>query len=159
VSAVAQTPVWHDVTNSDHVNVDLRFADGTQASFLHSDLASALKPKWFLLGTEGGIVGSWRHEAIQSRDTMDALVEDRLFPADAPARLSVHRPNGEGGVSEELLALPRRVRNGFYRNLADHLLEGEPIAVRPEEARRNIAVMEAAAHSVAQGGRQVRVDA
>ena len=159
VSAVAQTLVWQDVTNSDHVNVDLRFADGAQASFLHSDIATALKPKWYLLGTGGAIVGDWRREAIVGRGTMDELVEDRLAPADSPARLTVFRPNGEGGVNEESLALPRRLRNGFYRNLADHLLLGEPLAVPPEEARRNIAVMEAAAQSIAQSGKPVRVDA
>ena len=158
VSAVAQTLVWQDVTNSDHVNVDLRFADGTQASFLHSDIASALKPKWYLLGTGGAIVGDWRSASVVGRGTMDELVEDRLAPADSPARLTVLRPNGEGGVNEERLALPRRIRNGFYRNLADHLLMGESLAVPADEARRNIAVMEAAAHSIAQGGRPVRVN-
>jgi predicted dehydrogenase len=159
VSAVAQTLVWRDVTNADHVNVDLRFADGTEASFLHSDIAAALKPKWYLLATAGAVVGEWRAEAVVSRGTMDELVEDRLAPADAPARLTVLRPNGEGGVNEERLALPRRVRNGFYRNLADHLLQGEPLAVPPAESRRNVAVMEAAAQSIAQGGRPVKVDA
>ena len=159
VSAVAQTVVWRDVTNSDHVNVDLRFADETQASFLHSDIAAALKPKWYLLGTGGAIVGDWRRESIAGRGTMDELIEDSLAPADSPARLSIHRPNGEGGVNEEHIALPRRVRNGFYRNLADHLLLGEPLAVPPEEARRNIAVMEAAARSIAEGGKPIRVDA
>ena len=159
VSALGQDLVWHDVTNSDHVNVDLRFADGSEASFLHSDIASALKPKWYLLATAGGVVGDWRRESVLTRGTMDELVEERLAPADSPARLTVFRPNGEGGVAEEVLALPRRVRNAFYRNLADHLLLGEPLAVPPEEARRNIAVMEAATHSIAQGGRPVRVDA
>jgi scyllo-inositol 2-dehydrogenase (NADP+) len=158
VSAVAQTLVWKDVTNADHVNVDLRFADGTEATFLHSDIAAALKPKWYLLGTEGAVVGNWRTASVVSRGTMDELVEDRLAPADSPAELTVLRPNGEGGVNEERLALPRRVRNGFYRNLADHLLQGEPLAVPAVESRRNIAVMEAAAHSIAQGGRPVPVD-
>jgi predicted dehydrogenase len=157
VSAVAQTLVWHDVTNADHVNVNLRFADGTEASFLHSDIAAALKPKWYLLATAGAVVGEWRSEAVVSRGPMDELVEDRLAPADAPARLTVLRPNGEGGVNEERLALPRRVRNGFYRNLADHLLQDEPLAVPPAESRRNVAVMEAAARSIAQGGRPVKV--
>jgi hypothetical protein len=49
------------------------------------------------------------------------------------------------------------VANGFYRNLADHLLLGEPLAVPPEEAGRNVAVMEAAATSMAAGGRRVDV--
>lgn len=158
VSAVAQTLVWHDVTNSDHVNVDIRFAGGAQATFLHSDIAVALKPKWYLLATAGGVVGDWELNAVVARGPMSELVEDRLAPADSPARLTVHRPNGEGGVNSELLALPRRQRSGFYRNLGDHLLSAEPLAVTPEEARRNIAVMEAAARSVAQGGAAVKVD-
>jgi scyllo-inositol 2-dehydrogenase (NADP+) len=158
VSAVAQTLVWRDVTNADHVNVDLRFADGTEASFLHSDIAAALKPKWYLLATGGAVVGDWRRESIVSRGTMDELNEDLLAPADSPARLTVLRPNGDGGVNEERLALPRRVRNGFYRNLADHLLQGEPLAIPPAESRRNIAVMEAAARSIAADGKPVQVD-
>ena len=52
----------------------------------------------------------------------------------------------------------RRVRNGFYRNLADHLAWDEPLAVTPEEARRTVAVMEAAAHSIARGGAQIEVE-
>jgi len=158
VSAVAQTLVWQDVTNADHVNVDLRFLDGTEASFLHSDIAAALKPKWYLLATGGAVVGDWRRESVVARGTMDELIEDTLAPADSPARLTVLRPNGEGGVNEERLALPRRVRNGFYRNLADHLLWGEALAVPPAQSRRNIAVMEAAARSIAAGGAPVPVD-
>lgn len=158
VSAVAQTLVWHDVTNSDHVNVNLRFAGGAEATFLHSDIAVALKPKWYLLATAGGVVGDWETNSVLTRGVMSELVEDRLAPADSPARLTVFRPNGEGGVNAESLALPRRVRNGFYRNLADHLLLAEPLAVAPAQARRNIAVMEAAARSVALGGAPISVE-
>jgi predicted dehydrogenase len=159
VSAVAQDPVWRDVTNNDHVAVDVRFAGGRQATFIHSDVAAALKPKWYLLATRGAVVGDWRREALQARGTMGELVEEELAPADSPAILTVHRPNGEGGVSDERVALKARVRNGFYRNLADHLLAGEPLAVLPEQARRNIAVMEAAARSIAKGGATIALDA
>jgi predicted dehydrogenase len=63
----------------------------------------------------------------------------------------VYRSDGAGGSHLEEPSLPARVSNGFYRNLADHLLLGEPLAVRAEEARRNVAVMEAAVRSVAAG--------
>ena len=158
VTAVAQDPVWRDVTNNDHVVVDVRFANGGQAVFMHSDVAAALKPKWYLLATRGALVGEWRREALFARGNLGELVEDQLAPADSPALITVHRPNGEGGVSEERLALPARVANGFYRNLADHLLVGEPLAVQPSQARRNIAVMEAAARSIAAGGAVIPVD-
>jgi len=69
----------------------------------------------------------------------------------------VLRPMEGGGSHEEVLALGRRDENAFYRNLADHLSWEEPLAVPPEEARRTVAVMEAAAISIARGGAQVEV--
>jgi scyllo-inositol 2-dehydrogenase (NADP+) len=142
VSAQAHKLVWHDVTNSDQVRVDLTFSGGAQASFLQSDIAAARKPKWYVLGTHGAVVGEWQAEAV---------------PADFPARVKVYRPTA-GGSNEELLALAPRDDHGFYRNLADHLAWDEALAVKPEQARRTVAVMEAATHSIARGGAQIEVD-
>jgi predicted dehydrogenase len=158
VSALAHKRVWHDVTNADQVRVDLTFEGGEQATFLQSDVAAALKPKWYLLGTGGAAVGDWRVEAVRARAWTGDLVEDRLQPSEAPAIVSLHRPDGHGDVNVEVLALPPREPDAFYRNLADHLLLGEPLAVRPEEAARNVAVMEAAARSIAAQGRPVQVE-
>ncbi len=142
ITANAHKRVWHDVTNSDQVRVDLTFANGAQASFLQSDIAAARKPKWYVLGTRGAVVGEWQQEAV---------------PADFPARVRVFRPS-DGGSHEELIALAPRDDYGFYRNLADHLGWDEPLAVTPHEARRTVAVMEAATHSIAKGGAQLEVD-
>jgi predicted dehydrogenase/type 1 glutamine amidotransferase len=157
ISAVAHKRVWHDVTNADQVRVDLTFDGGAQATFLQSDIAAATKPKWYLLGTRGAVVGEWREESVTSRGPGGDLVEERLAPADSPARVKVMRPADDGGSHEEVLVLARRDENAFYRNLADHLAWGEPLAVPPDEARRTVAVMEAAAHSIARGGGQVEV--
>jgi len=143
VVANAHKRVWHDVTNSDQVRVDLTFANGAQATFLQSDIAGAMKPKWYLLGTRGAVVGEWR---------------DELVPADFPSRVKVFRPADGGGSNEEILSLPVRDEHGFYRNLADHLAWDEALAVTPAEARRTVAVMEAAARSIARGGAQLEVD-
>ena len=67
VSATSHKRVWHDVTNADHTRVLLHFTDGVEAEFTHSDLAAARKPKFYVLGTEGGLIGSWRQESIVSR--------------------------------------------------------------------------------------------
>ncbi len=142
VAADAHKRVWHDVTNADQVRVDLTFAGGAQAMFLQSEIAAARKPKWYLLGTTGALVAEWRDEPV---------------PADHPARIKVFRAAGEG-AHEEVLSLPRRDEHGFYRNLADHLAWGEPLAVTPEEARRTVAVMEAATRSIARGGAQLKVE-
>jgi len=143
VSAHAHKRVWHDVTNSDQVRVDLTFANGAEASFLQSDIATAMKPKWYVLGTRGAIVGEWRDEPV---------------PADFPARVKVLRPAANGGAHDELISLPAREVNGFYRNLADHMAWDEALAVTPAEARRTVAVMEAAARSIARDGDQLEVD-
>jgi len=144
VSAVGHKRVWHDVTNADQVRVDVTFDGGAQATFIQSDIAAALKPKWYVLGTRGALLGEWR--------------EDVSPPADAPAGIKVLRPANSGGTHEERLALAPRDEHGFYRNLADHLAWDEPLAVTPQEARRTVAVMEAATRSIAQGGARLEVD-
>jgi scyllo-inositol 2-dehydrogenase (NADP+) len=141
VSARAHKRVWHDVTNADQVRVDLTFEGGAQATFLQSDIAAAVKPKWYVLGTRGAVVGEWR---------------DTPVPADHPALVKVMTPR-EGGTNEELIALPPHDPGGFYRNLADHLVWGEALAVRPDEARRTVAVMEAATLSIRRGT-EIEVD-
>jgi len=138
LTAQAHKRVWHDVTNDDQVRVDLTFAGGAQASFLQSAIAAARKPKWYLLGTGGALVADWA---------------DADVPADLPARLTV----STGGGSETL-ALPVREEHGFYRNLADHLAWAEPLAVSADDARRNVAVMEAATRSLKRGGAQLKVE-
>lgn len=152
VTAHAQYRVWHDVTNADHTRVTLRFAGGAEAEFVHSDLAAAPKPKWYVLGTAGALVGSWREAAVLSRDAVGNLVEDRLQPAEVPAALSLHHPDG----SVTALAVAAPPDAPFHRELADLLLTGAPMSVTAADARRNIAVMEAATRSLAAGGAPVR---
>ena len=157
VSAAAHKRVWHDVTNSDQVRVDLTFEGGAQANFLQSDIAAALKPKWYVLGTRGAVTGEWQHATVQSRSATGDLIEEHLAPADSPARLKIFRPSENGPSHEETLSLARREEHGFYRNLADHLIWSEPLAVPAAEARRNVAVMESAAHSITRGGERLEV--
>jgi scyllo-inositol 2-dehydrogenase (NADP+) len=155
VSATTHKRVWHDVTNADHSRVLVHFVDGVEAEFTHSDLAAALKPKFYLLGTEGGIVGDWRLEKVVARSPIGTLLEDRLGHADAPADLTVLLPDGAGRTHELRLSVPPAPPQPFHRQLADQLLSGEPMEVTPEGSRRTIAVMQAATESAAQGGRPV----
>jgi predicted dehydrogenase len=149
VLATAHKRVWHDVTNADHTRVLVRFVDGVEAEFTHSDLAAAMKPKWYVLGTRGALVGSWRRERVVTRDAVGNLVEDVLSAAESPAELAVHHT--DGAVTR--LAVPPRPAEPFHRELADHLLAGTPMSVTPQGSRRNIAVMQAATASARDGGR------
>ncbi|MCU1589828.1 MAG: oxidoreductase domain protein [Frankiales bacterium] len=155
VSATAHKRVWHDVTNADHTRVLLHFVDGVEAEFTHSDLAAALKPKFYVLGTKGGLIGGWRHERVVARSQIGTLLEDRLSHSDAPAALRMFTPDGAGGTSETTLSVPAAPPQPFHRQLADQLLSGEPMDVTPQGSRRNIAVMQAATKSARDDGRPV----
>ena len=159
VSATTHKRVWHDVTNADHSRVLVHFADGVEAEFTHSDLSAALKPKFYVLGTEGGLIGDWRFEKVVGRSPIGTLVEDRLAHSDSPADLRVFTPDGAGGTSETRLSIPPAPAQPFHRELADQVLSGWPMSVTPEGSRKNIALMQAATASAADGGRPVGLPA
>ncbi|MGH7642702.1 MAG: ThuA domain-containing protein [Candidatus Dormibacteria bacterium] len=151
VSASRQKLVWQDVTNDDHFELRMTFAGGAEAVFIHSDIAAARKPKWYVLGTRGAAVGHWREGRITSRGPTGQVVEERLPVTDLPCELHILRPDGSGESHDQLVSLPAAPPQAFYRNLAGHLLADEPLAVTPGSARRNIAVMEAATKSAELG--------
>jgi len=151
VTAAEHKRIWHDVTNADHSRVTLRFAGGAEAEFVHSDLAAALKPRWYVLGTQGAVVGHWRTERVLSRGEIGTLAEDVLAPADAPPRLTLHHP--DGSVTE--LATPPGPAHAFHTELADHLRTGLPMTITGAQSRRVVAVLEAARESARSGGRPV----
>ncbi len=152
VRGVEHKRVWHDVTNADHSAVYLRFAGGQEAEFMHSDIAAAMKPKWYILGERGAIVGHWRQETVKTRRWSGDLIEERLAPSEALPEVFVYTYETSGVIHERHLMLPQAPHYAFHRNLANHLHCDEPLAVRPEESRRNIAVMEAAKLSAQRGG-------
>jgi predicted dehydrogenase len=158
VSATAHKRVWHDVTNADHTRVLLHYADGREADFTASDLAAARKPKYYVLGTRGAVVGDWREERVLSRSAVGLLTEDRLAASDSPAALRVLVPDGAGGTSVTHLSLPPAPTDPFHREVADALLSGAPMSVTAEGSRRGVAVMQAATRSAQDGGRPVDVD-
>ena len=151
VTAAAHKRQWFDVTNADHSRVTIRFTDGVEAEFTHSDLAAALKPRWYVLGTRGAIVGQWRSEKIVARNDIGTLVEDHLAPADSPPALELHSADG----SLTHVATPAGPAYPFHRELADRLLFGLPMTVTGEQSRRVLSVMEAASTSAADDGRPV----
>lgn len=157
VRARTHKRVWHDVTNADQTQVEIVFAGGEQAMFLQSDVAAALKPKWYVLGTRGAATGEWQVAQERSVGRDGEIDERQLLPTDLPARIVVHRPHDDRGVAEERLPLPTRDRLGFYRNLVAHVQHGEPLAVTAAQARRTVAVMEAAMQSARQDGAPIHM--
>jgi predicted dehydrogenase len=149
VTATSHKRRWFDVTNADHARVTIRFTGGVEAEFVQSYLAAALKPRWYVLGTLGAIVGSWRTERVISRSDIGTLVEDVLAPADSPPLLDLHAADG----SVTRLAVPDAEPYPFHCELADRLRLGLPMTVTAAQSRRVLAVIEAATASAAADGR------
>lgn len=138
VSGVNHKRHWTHVTNADHATVTVTFADGTQATFVNSDLSAARRPKYHVLGTTGAIVGEW-----------DPAAEPAV--ADLPARLFVHASDGSR-IAVELDTVEPYT---FHRELAAHLATGAPMQVSAAQSRDVVAVMEAAEESALDLGRPV----
>jgi predicted dehydrogenase len=66
--------------------------------------------------------------------------------------LTLHRRDPSGRIVMQKLAMPERQHYLLYRNLADHLLMGEPLVTQPEQSVLVVKILEAAARSAAKGG-------
>jgi len=145
--------VWHDVTNADQERIQIRFEGGREAEFMHSDIAAYRKPKWYLLGTAGALIAQWRDVTAYDHDP-DLYFFQRDIPAtEMPPLISLHRKRRSGGIEVIHPELPPREDFAFHRNLADHLLTGEPLAAPLSDSIKVVAILEAAARSMANGGR------
>lgn len=135
VSGMNHKRHWDHVTNADHAQVTVTFTDGTQATFVNSDLAAARKPKFFVLGTTGAIVGEW-----------DPAAEPAV--ADLPAILTLHRADG----TKEVVPLEPVPPHAFHRSIVRFLAERTPMEVTASQSRDVVAVMQAAEESALRNG-------
>jgi scyllo-inositol 2-dehydrogenase (NADP+) len=154
VTCIEHKRQWHDVTNADHTSMSIRFRDGSEAVFIHSDLAAALKPRWYLLGTEGAITSRWRHESVVRRSAIGTLEEDVLAATDSPPELTLVDRAGSTTALAQKVPEP----HAFHRQFVDEVRHGWPMTVTAEQSRRVVAVMEAARASAREGGAPTRVD-
>lgn len=152
VTCTRHKRVWHDVTNADQERVQIRFCGGQEAEYIHSDIAAARKPKWYLLGTSGAIIGDWKDVVQYAIDPVVYFEQYHIPATEMPANLTLHRRHGSGQIVTQKLAVPERRHYLFHQNVADHLLTGEPIVAPLEDSVRVVAILEAAARSAGHGG-------
>ena len=152
VISTRQKRVWHDVTNADQERIQIRFAGGQEAEFIHSDIAAVRKPKWYLLGTEGAIVSNWRDVSTYEIDPVLYFHQHDIPATEMVPDLTLNRRHHTGQIVAQKLALPKREHYLFHWNLADHLLTGEPIVASLDDSVRVVEILEAAARSAANGG-------
>jgi predicted dehydrogenase len=158
VQAHGHKRVWHDVTNLDQLRVRMAWGDGREAEFLQSDVAAVRRPKFYVQGTAGTLVGHYRSITLEGLEPGRGYVARPVHHAEAPAELLLARYESGYGISETRLPAAPEQPFAFHRNLADHLHMGEPLAVTPASVRKVIAVLEAARRSSDQGGIPVTVE-
>jgi predicted dehydrogenase len=144
--------VWHDVTNADQERIQIRFTSGKEAEFMHSNIAAVRKPKWYLLGTEGAIIGLWRDVTTYEVDPVLYFHQHDIPATEMTPDITVYRRYHTGKIIQQKPAMPEREIYPFHRNLADHLLTGEPIAAPLADSVKVVSILEAAALSMANGG-------
>ena len=138
VSGMNHKRVWTHATNADHSHVTLTFTTGKQATFVHSDLAAVRKPKFYVLGTKGAIIGDWNPAAEPA-------------VADLPAILTIRLADGSSRVVPLKTAPPHE----FHRSIVNYLENGTPMEVEAGQSRDVVAIMEAAERSAQQGAQPV----
>ena len=125
VRGVFRKMKWMDVTNEDHVDAMLFFENGVTADVQMSTVARIGKPRWRILGSLGALEDAGDHCRVNTE------------VSGLGANLTVRYQEGRW--------------DNYYKQLAEHLLRGGPLDVRPEQARRVIAIMETAERSSGAG--------
>lgn len=128
VRGVVHNLLWHEFTNEDHIESAIYMENGATIRVEISSLRHAAKPHIQIQGTKGGIVDQniFDGELTLFTDLSGVKVETKV---------KTRQDEGER----------------FYENVADHLYRGAELIVKPEEALRNIAVIETTERSAAEG--------
>jgi predicted dehydrogenase len=153
----AHTRVWHDTTNADQLSLWMQWEDGREATFRQSDVCAIRRPKFHVEGTRGTIEGHYRPLVTDHIVPGRGHVADVSHHAEAPVDLTVATYDGTLGIRTSTVEPAPSPGWGFHRNLADHLLLGEPLAVRPEQSRDVVTVLEAGQRSGANGGELIEI--
>jgi scyllo-inositol 2-dehydrogenase (NADP+) len=133
---------WENVDTGGHGRMVLEF-DDVIFQVESSRICQIDRPRWWIIGTEGGFVKYGidpQEEALRAGDI------DRA--AESPQHLAtVRRPGSDGQTVETLFPTVRGHWDSYYRNIAESLQGISPLAVTAEQAREVVRLLEAAAQS------------
>ncbi|SDO19570.1 Predicted dehydrogenase [Paenibacillus sp. yr247] len=120
--------VWHEYSNEDHVDSIVQMENGAVIQIQISNIAFAGKPHIRVLGTKGGIIDA------------------NMFDGELTLFTEIN-----GVKVETKVPCVKDQGDKYYENIAAHLYKGEELIVKPEQAMRNIAVIETTERSAAEG--------
>lgn len=133
---------WAGVDSGGHGRVVLEF-DGVLFQVESSRICRNDRPRWWVLGTDGGFVKF----GVDPQE--DAL---RAGNIDAAAEPSAHvgmlrRESSPGTSAETFVESVRGHWDAYYANVAEHLEGRAPLAVTAEQAREVVRILDAATQS------------
>jgi scyllo-inositol 2-dehydrogenase (NADP+) len=133
---------WAGVNTGGHGRIVLEFAS---ANFQveTSRICRIDRPRWWIVGTEGGFLKHGidpQEEALRAGD-----IDQAQELPEHQGLLRFARPDGQ--VIESPVPTVRGHWDGYYQNIADHILDRAPLAVTAEQAREVVRLLEAAALS------------
>lgn len=132
VYAAVQKRRWFWADNEDHANLMIKFKDESVAEYMNTTLYPAFEGDYIIVaGSEG---------SIRIPHGSDKLILSKY--ADDGRKLEEQIISGEEHGKQWIR---------FYRNIADNLLFGEPLLVKPQESAMVIRIIESAYESAISG--------
>lgn len=135
-----------------YANLRLRFANDVLYDVELGNLSRYDRPRWVVLGEKGALVknGLDPQEPAMLGGNIEAAREE-------PEHRARIRTDLNGLETELTIDSVRSDWTNYYRNVADALLDRAELAIKPEEVRRVIAILDAAMES-SRTGRSVAVE-
>jgi predicted dehydrogenase len=128
VRGYAQKRLFPHISNEDQVDGNIEFSNGAVAQLQISNISHVNRNHFQILGTKAAVADEGDGALILTTRESGNAVESRI-------------PYVKGIGSHHL----------FYANIADHLLRDAELIVKPEQAMRTVAVLEAITRSAATG--------
>jgi len=141
-----------DIDIESHLNCIVRFKNGVSYNIELSNICRLKKPRWFVVGDKGALVknGLDPQEPAMVAGRIETSKED-------PANRAKVVTEIDGEVKELTLETIQGNWKGYYQNISDVLNKGAELAVKPEEVRENMRLIDAVIKS-AETGASVKMD-
>ncbi|MYB66611.1 Gfo/Idh/MocA family oxidoreductase [Candidatus Poribacteria bacterium] len=139
-----------DTDIGNYGNLIIKFENEIRYQIEISNLSMAEKPRWYVVGDEGGLIkyGLDPQEGPMRDGDIDSAEED-------PANYAKVWTAAGGEHKELVIESVRGTWKSYYKNIADVLNNGAELVVKPEEMRKVMQVYDAAMES-AETGQTIR---
>ncbi len=139
-----------DTDIGNYGNLIIKFENDLRYQIEISNLSMAEKPRWYVVGDEGGLIkyGLDPQEGPMREGDIDSAEED-------PANYAKVWTAAGGERREIVVESVRGSWKSYYKNIADVLNDGAELVVKPEEMRNVMKVYDAAMES-SETGQTVR---